>query len=55
MKRVLFDYIEGRRGPPLAEKDRPRIHLTPAAVLALSELPDRFQTWRDWPVADAAE
>jgi len=54
-KRVLFDYIEGKR-PPLPEKDRPRIRLTPAAVLALSELPDRFQTWRDQsPVADAAE
>ena len=55
-KRTLYQFIDGRRGPPLSPEKRPRILLTPEAVLALSELPDSFLMWLDWrPIAVAAE
>ena len=45
-KRTLTEYIEGERGPPLPEKDRPRIHLTPEAQFRLDTLPNTFRAFQ---------
>ncbi len=45
-KRTLYQYIEGERGPPLPEKDRPRIKLTPEAQFRLDSLPDTFREFQ---------
>ena len=45
-KRTLRQYIEGERGPPLSEKDRPRIHLTPEARHRLDILPNTFREFQ---------
>ena len=53
-KRVLHQYISGERGPPLPEKGRPRIHLTPEARFRLNSLPDTFRAFQSMAVQSTA-
>ncbi len=53
-KRTLLQYIAGERGPPLPEKKRPRIHLTPAAQFRLDALSDTFREFQSMAVESTA-
>ena len=53
-KRTLTEYIEGERGPPLPEKDRPRIHLTPEAQFRFDTLPNTFREFQSMAIQSTA-
>ncbi len=53
-KRVLHQYIDGERGPPLSGHKRPRIHLTPEAQFRLNALSDTFKQFCQESLAAAS-
>ncbi len=53
-KRTLAEYIEGERGRPLPEEDRPRIHLTAEARYRLDILPNTFREFQSMAVQSTA-